>query len=86
MFPKKGRKLPVWQGVLGERDSFAKTLADLLRKQPGEVTGGSKQLIRQTNVSERTANNSLSAQHAPQTLFFLRLVVSSPVIHAFVWA
>ncbi|WP_248447852.1 hypothetical protein [Sinorhizobium meliloti] len=36
MFPKKGRKLPVWQGVLGERDSFAKTLADLLRKQHGD--------------------------------------------------
>lgn len=84
MFPKKGRNLPVWQGVLGERDSFAKTIADLLRKEHGDSHRAIKQLIRQTNASERTAKNWLSAQHAPQTLFFLRLVVSSPVIRAFV--
>ncbi|MCZ4088699.1 hypothetical protein [Sinorhizobium psoraleae] len=84
MLQKKGRKLPVWKGVLGGRDTFARTIADLLRKEHGDSHRAIKQLIRQTNASERTAKNWLSAQHAPHTLFFLRLVVSSPVIRAFV--
>ncbi|WEX74749.1 hypothetical protein PYH37_000014 [Sinorhizobium numidicum] len=84
MLPKKGRTLPVWEGVLGGRDIFARTIADLLRKEHGDSHRAIKQLIRQTNASERTAKHWLSAQHAPHTLFFLRLVVSSPVIRAFV--
>ncbi|MBB2701057.1 UNVERIFIED_ORG: hypothetical protein GGI66_005771 [Rhizobium esperanzae] len=40
--------------------------------------------MNQTNASERTVKHWLSAQHAPDTLFFLRLMVSSPVIRAFV--
>lgn len=84
MLPKKGRKLPVWKGVLGERDMLAQTIADLLRKEHGDTHRAIKQLMRQTNASERTVKHWLSAQHAPDTLFFLRLMVSSPVIRAFV--
>lgn len=36
MLPKTGRKLPAWKGVLGARDVFAKTVADLLRKEHGD--------------------------------------------------
>lgn len=84
MLPKKGRKLPVWKGVLGGRDMLAHTIADLLRKEHGDTHRAIKQLMRQTNASERTVKHWLSAQHAPDTLFFLRLMVSSPVIRAFV--
>ncbi len=84
MLPKTGRKLPTWKGVLGARDVFAKTIADLLRKEHGDSHRAIKQLIRQTSASERTVKHWLAAQHAPDTLFFLRLVVSSPVIRAFV--
>jgi hypothetical protein len=84
MLLKKGRKLPVWKGVLGGRDMLAQTIADLLRKEHGDTHRAIKQLMRQTNASERTVKHWLSAQHAPDTLFFLRLMVSSPVIRAFV--
>ena len=84
MLPKTGRKLPAWKGVLGAREVFAKTIAELLRKEHGDTHRAIKQLIRQTSASERTVKNWLAAQHAPDTLFFLRLVVSSPVIRAFV--
>jgi hypothetical protein len=40
--------------------------------------------MNQTNASERTVKHWLSAQHASDTLFFLRLMVSSTVIRAFV--
>jgi len=84
MLPKKGRKLPVWKGVLGGRDMLAQTIADLLRKEHGNTHRAVKQLMSQTDASERTVKHWLSAQHAPDTLFFLRLLVSSPVIRAFV--
>lgn len=84
MLLKKGRKLPVWKGVLGGRDTLAQTIADLLRKEHGDTHRAAKQLMKQTNASERTVKHWLSAQHAPDTLFFLRLIVSSPVIRAFV--
>ncbi|NTG36627.1 DeoR family transcriptional regulator [Agrobacterium rhizogenes] len=84
MLPEKGRKLPIWKGVLSRRDILAETIADLLSKEHGESHRAIKQLMRQTNASERTVKHWLSAQHAPDTLFFLRLMVSSPVIRAFV--
>lgn len=84
MLPKTGRKLQVWKGVLGGRDMLAQTIADLLRKQHGDTHRAIIQLMNQTNASERTVKHWLSAQHAPDTLFFLRLMVSSPVIRAFV--
>lgn len=84
MLPKKGRKLPVWKGVLGGRDMLAQTIASLLRKEHGDTHRAIKELMRQTSASERTVKHWLSAQHAPDTLFFLRLMVSSPVIRAFV--
>lgn len=84
MLPKKGRKLPVWTGVLGGREIFARTIAELLRKEHGDSHRAIKQLMRQTSASERTAKHWLSAQHGPDTIYFLRLMVSSPVIRAFV--
>ena len=84
MLPKTGKKLPIWKGVLGGRDVLGLTIADLLRKEHGGTHRAIKQLMNQTNASERTVKHWLSAQHAPDTLFFLRLMVSSPVIRAFV--
>lgn len=40
--------------------------------------------MRQTGASERTVTHWLSGQHASEAMFFLRLVVSSPVVRAFV--
>lgn len=40
--------------------------------------------MRQTDASERTVKHWLSGQHRPDTLYFLRLVTTSPVIRAFV--
>lgn len=40
--------------------------------------------MRQTDASERTVKHWLSGQHGPDTVYFLRLVVSPPVIRAFV--
>ncbi|WP_084437849.1 hypothetical protein [Shinella sp. HZN7] len=84
MLPKKGRKLPLWTGVLGGREAYAKTIAGLLRKEHGDSHRAIKQLMRQTGASERTVKHWLSAQHGPDTVYFLRLVISSPVIRAFV--
>lgn len=84
MLPKKGRKLPQWTGVLGARETYAKTVAELLRKEHGDSHRAIKQLMRQTDASERTVKHWLSGQHGPDTVYFLRLVVSSPIIRAFV--
>lgn len=84
MLPKKGSKLPVWPGFLGDREVLAATIAGLLKKEQGESHRAIKQLMRQTGASERTVKHWLSGQHAPDAMFFLRLVVSSPVLRAFV--
>ncbi|QDW37768.1 DeoR family transcriptional regulator [Bradyrhizobium sp. KBS0727] len=84
MLPKKGRKLPLWTGVLGGRATYARTIADLLHKEHGDSHRSIKQLMRQTDASERTVKHWLSAQHGPDTVYFLRLVVSSRIIRAFV--
>lgn len=84
MLQKKGRRLPVWKGVLGGREVYAQTVAEMLRKEHGESHRAVKQLMRQTDASERTVKHWLSGQHGPDTVYFLRLVVSSPVIRAFV--
>jgi hypothetical protein len=84
MLPNKGRKLPRWTGVLGGRETYARTIADLLRKEHGDSRRAIKQLMRQTDASERTVKHWLSGQHGPDTLYFMRLLVSSPVIRAFV--
>ena len=84
MLPKKGRKLPLWKGVLEGREIYARTIAELLRKEHGDSHRAIKQLMRQTDASERTVKHWLAGQHGPDTVYFLRLVVSSPVIRAFV--
>ena len=84
MLPKTGRKLPLWTGVLGGREVYARTIAELLRKEHGDSRRAIKQLMRQTDASERTVKHWLSGQHGPDSVHFLRLVVSSPVIRAFV--
>ncbi|WP_273793846.1 hypothetical protein [Brucella anthropi] len=84
MLPKKGSKLPSWPGFLGDREFLAVTVADLLKKEHSDSHRAIKQLMRQTGASERTVKHWLSGQHAPDTMFFLRLVVSSPVVRAFV--
>jgi hypothetical protein len=84
MLPKTGRKFPQWTGVLGGRETYAQTIAELLRKEHGDSHRAIKQLMRQTDASERTIKHWLSGQHGPDTVYFLRLVVSSPVIRAFV--
>ncbi len=83
MLPKTGKRLPLWRGVLGGHGIYARTLAELLRKEHGDSHRAIKQLMRQTNASERTIKHWLSGQHGPDTVYFLRLVVSSPVIRAF---
>ncbi len=83
MLPKTGRKFPLWKGVLGGREIYARTIAELLRKEHGDSHRAIKQLMRQTDASERTVKHWLSGQHGPDTVYFLRLVVSSPVIRAF---
>ncbi len=84
MLPNKGRKLPVWAGVLSGREIYARTVADLLRKEHGDSYRVIKQLMLQTDASERTVKHWLSGQHGPDAVHFLRLVVSSPIIRAFV--
>jgi hypothetical protein len=84
MLPKKGRKLPAWEGALGGREAYADVMADLLRKEHGDSHRAVKQLMRQTDASERTVKHWLAAQHGPDTVFFLRLIATSPVIRAFV--
>ena len=84
MLPKKGSKLPMWPGFLGNREALAFTVADLLKREHGDSHRAIKELMRQTGASERTVKHWLSGQHAPEAMFFLRLVVSSPVVRAFV--
>lgn len=84
MLRKKGRRLPAWKGALGGREAYAKIVAELLHKEHGNSHRAVKQLMRQTDASERTVKHWLSGQHGPDTVHFLRLVVSSPVIRAFV--
>lgn len=84
MLPKKGRKLPKWEGVLAGRQVYAETIAQLLEREHGGTHRAVKQLMTLTDASERTVKHWLSGQHGPDTVFFLRLVVSSPVIRAFV--
>lgn len=84
MLPKKGRKLPAWSGVLRDRETYAQTISELLHKEHGQNRQTIKLLMRQTHASERTVKHWLSGQHGPDTVFFLRLMVSSPVIRAFV--
>lgn len=84
MLPKKGRKLPAWNGVLSGRETYAQTIAELLRKEHGQSHRAIKLLMYQTHASERAVKHWLSGQNGPETLFFLRLMVSSPVIRAFV--
>ena len=84
MLPKKGRKLPKWEGVLAGRQAYAETIAQLLEREHGETHRAVKQVMKLTDASERTVKHWLSGQHGPDTVFFLRLVTSSPVIRAFV--
>ena len=84
MLPKKGRKLPKWEGVLAGRQVYAETIAQLLEREHGRTHRAAKQVMKLTDASERTVKHWLSGQHGPDTVFFLRLVVSSPVIRAFV--
>lgn len=84
MLPKTGRKLPAWSGVLAGHEVYAQTIARLLRKEHGDSHRAVKQLMRQTDASERTVKHWLSAQHGPDTVFFLRLAVTSPVIRSFI--
>ncbi|MBK8274228.1 MAG: hypothetical protein IPK89_15740 [Sphingomonadales bacterium] len=84
MLPKKGRKLPAWEGALASRQAYAEVIANLLRKEHGDTHRAVKQLMRLTHASERSAKHWMAAQHGPDTVFFLRLVATSPVIRAFV--
>jgi hypothetical protein len=70
MLPKKGRKLPLWTGVLGGREAYARTIAELLRKEHGDSHRAVKQLMQQTAASERTVKHWLAAQHGPDTVYF----------------
>lgn len=84
MLPKKGRKLPAWEGALASRQAYAEIIASLLRKEHGDTHRAVKQLMRLTHASERSVKHWMAAQHGPDTVFFLRLVATSPVIRAFV--
>lgn len=84
MLPKKGRKLPAWEGALSGREAYADVIAGLLRKEHGDSHRAVKQLMRQTDASERTVKHWLAAQHGPDTVFFLRLIATSAVMRAFV--
>jgi len=84
MLQKKGRKIPAWKGALAGRETYARTMAELLNREVGDSHSAVKRLMLQTDASERTVKHWLSAQHGPGTLHFLRLLVSSPVIRAFV--
>lgn len=84
MLPKKGRKLPAWEGALADRKTYAEIIARLLKKEHGDSHRAVKQLMYLTLASERSVKHWLAAQHGPDTVFFLRLVATSPVIRAFV--
>ncbi|WP_347140801.1 hypothetical protein [Paracoccus sp. SSK6] len=79
----KGRKPRHWSGVLEGRRAYALTVAELLLKEHGGSQHTVKKLMRQTHASERTVKHWMSGQHGPDAVFFLRLMVSSPVIRAF---
>src|SRR5690606_40016178 len=83
MLQKKGRKFPPWKGVLATRQVYAQTMAELLRKEHGDSHRAIKQIMRQTQASERAVKQWLSGQYGPNTAYFLRLVMFSPVIRAF---
>ena len=83
MLPKTGRKLPLWKGVLERREIYARTIAELLRKELGDSHRVINQLRRQTDASERSVKHWLSGQHGPDTVYFFRLVVTTSVIRAF---
>jgi len=76
--------LPKWEGVLAGRQAYAETIPQLLEREHGETHRAVKQVMKLTDASERTVKHWLSGQHGPDTVFFLRLVTSSPVIRAFV--
>lgn len=84
MLPKKGRKLPAWEGALASRQAYAEVIASLLRKEHGDTHRAVKQLMGLTHASERSAKHWMAAQHGPDTVYFLRLVATSPIIRAFV--
>ncbi|MBY0303587.1 MAG: hypothetical protein K2W86_00355 [Sphingomonas sp.] len=84
MLPKKGKKLPVWEGALAGRQAYAEIIADLLRKEHGDSHRAVKQIMRQTGASERTIKHWLAANHGPDNVYLLRLIATSPVIRAFV--
>lgn len=84
MLPKKGKKLPAWEGAMEGRQAYAEIVAGLLREEHGDSHRAVKQLMRQTGASERTAKNWLAANHGPDNVYLLRLIATSPVIRAFV--
>lgn len=84
MLPKKGKKLPVWEGALAGRQTYAEIIASLLRQEHGDSHRAVKQLMRQTGASERTVKHWLAANHGPDNVYLLRLIATSPVIRAFV--
>lgn len=84
MLPKKGKKLPVWEGALAGRQAYAEIIASLLRQEHGDSHRAVKQLMRQTGASERTIKHWLAANHGPDNVYLLRLIATSPVIRAFV--
>nr|WP_299854127.1 hypothetical protein [Sphingomonas bacterium] len=69
---------------MSDHETYARTMAELLQKEHGNSHRAVKLLMQQTHASERAAKHWLSGQHGPDTVFFLRLMVSSPVIRAFV--
>ncbi len=84
MLPKKGKKLPAWEGALAGRQAYAEIIADLLKKEHGDSHRAAKQIMRLTDASERTVKHWLAANHGPDNIFLLRLIATSPVIRAFV--
>lgn len=84
MLPKKGKKLPPWEGALKGRQAYAETIAGLLKKEHGDSHRAVKQLMRQTGASERTVKHWLAANHGPDNVYLLRLIATSPVVRAFV--
>lgn len=84
MLPKKGKKLPAWEGALAGRQAYAEIIADLLKKEHGDSHRAAKQIMRLTDASERTVKHWLAANHGPDNIFLLRLIATSPVIRAFI--
>ena len=54
MLPKKGRKLPAWEGALASRQAYAEVIANLLRKEHGDTHRAVKQLM--SWASSRVSN------------------------------